>query len=64
LNLDAHNGAAFFTGYGEATGAMWQTFRLQLTVAGLDKTMQIRSACETFMTLERWLSKTDVMPNK
>ena len=57
LNLDAHNGAAFFTGYGEATGAMWQTFRLQLTAAGLDKTMQIRSACETFMTLERWLKQ-------
>jgi len=64
FNLDAGNGAAFFTGYGEATRAMWQAFGVQLTEARLDKTLQIRSACETFLALERWLGRTYVTPTK
>jgi heme oxygenase (biliverdin-IX-beta and delta-forming) len=55
FNLDAENGAAFFTGYGEQTGAMWQTFRAVLITATVDENALIHAACETFITLERWL---------
>ncbi len=55
FNLDAENGAAFFTGYGEQTGAMWQTFRTVLITATVDENALIHAACETFITLERWL---------
>ena len=61
LNIDAENGGAFFTGYGEQTGAMWQTFRAVLMAATVDKAATvdeaslIHAACETFTTLEHWL---------
>ncbi len=55
LELDAGNGAAFFTGYGAATGAMWQAFRERLAAAGADERALADSACETFLSLERWL---------
>jgi len=55
LNLDVENGAAFFTGYGEQTVAMWQTFREVLMAVTVDEDTLINAACETFITLERWL---------
>jgi heme oxygenase len=55
LDLDANTGTAFFTGYGEETGVMWQAFRERLVAAGADEAIQIHSACETFLTLEQWL---------
>jgi heme oxygenase (biliverdin-IX-beta and delta-forming) len=55
LNLDAQNGASFFTGYGDATGAMWGEFRERLTNAKTDETAMVHAACETFITLEKWL---------
>ena len=58
LGLDADNGAAFFNGYGVATGEMWQSFRASVLEAKADESIQIHSACETFLTLERWLLPT------
>jgi heme oxygenase len=55
LGLDADNGLAFFTGYGQGTRTMWQTFGECLTAAGADETALIHSAGETFLSLERWL---------
>ena len=55
LNLDVHNGIAFFTGYGAATGPMWQAFGVRLMTAGADEAALVHSACETFLSLERWL---------
>ncbi len=56
LDLDARNGAAFFSSYGDATGLMWQTFREQLTTFKADEERVIGSACMTFLTLEKWFS--------
>ena len=55
LGLDARNGSAFFSGYGEATGAMWALFGERLTAANVDETAAISAACQTFQTLEQWL---------
>ncbi len=55
LNLNAHNGTAFFTGYGAATGPMWQAFTTRLMAAGADEAALVNSACETFLSLEQWL---------
>jgi len=64
FNLDAENGAAFFTGYGEHTGAMWQTFRELLMAAEVDEDALIHAACETFITLERWLCPSIIMSDE
>jgi len=56
LDLDARNGTAFFSSYGDATGLMWQTFREQLTTFTADEERVIESACMTFLTLEKWFS--------
>ena len=64
LNLDVENGAAFFTGYGVQTGAMWQTFREALMVAPVNEVALINAACETFITLERWLCPDIIMTEK
>ena len=55
LALEANNGLAFFTSYGQETRTMWQTFGERLMVAEADEIAVIHSASETFLTLERWL---------
>ena len=64
FNLDVENGAAFFTGYGEQTGAMWQTFREVLMAATVDEVALINAACETFITLERWLCPSSIISDE
>jgi heme oxygenase len=55
------NGAAFFTGYGDATGTMWQTFKEAINQAEVNQETVITAACETFTTLERWLCPSDCL---
>lgn len=58
LGLGADDGAAFFHGYGDATGAMWESFVEALDAladSGADAGEVIDAAAETFATLERWL---------
>jgi heme oxygenase len=56
LDLEKSSGAAFFVGYGEATGVMWKRFAAQVDgYASLDIDAAIGAAIETFETLERWL---------
>jgi heme oxygenase (biliverdin-IX-beta and delta-forming) len=64
LNLDVENGAAFFTGYGEQTGAMWQTFRAVLMAVTVDEDALVHAACETFTTLERWLCSAIILSDE
>lgn len=59
LGIDAHNGAAFFWGYGEQTGTMWQIFGERLAAAeaalGPGEALMVEAARATFESLERWL---------
>jgi len=58
LRIDEHNGAAFFSGYGPRTGAMWQAFLKFLGALPFEpaETAQaIAAARETFESLETWL---------
>jgi len=57
--MDKTNGAAFFNGYGDATGAMWLTFKEAISDADVDQETVITAACETFSTLEKWLCPSD-----
>ena len=60
LGIEPAAGGAFFHGYGEATGAMWESFRTLLSgYAGEDEARQsamIGAARATFETLDAWLS--------
>ncbi len=62
LALDADNGAAFFHGYGEATGAMWQAFRQQVNAVGTGEDRMVEAACTSFLSLERWLCPNPHIP--
>lgn len=57
LGLEPGHGNAYFRGYGERTGAMWQSFRGVL--AATDPASAIspicESGCETFRRLHNWL---------
>lgn len=58
LNIDRHNGGAFFCSYGNAVGAMWKSFGGALTAYSSAHAVEeiiIGSACDTFTTLDRWL---------
>ncbi len=56
LGLDAAGGAAFFSGYGDATGAMWTRFSRHVDAASaIDTDVAIAAAIETFETLTVWL---------
>lgn len=58
LALDETNGAAFFVGYGAATGARWNSFGVRVeTAAEFDMHACIGAAIATFETLERWIVK-------
>lgn len=59
LGLDAGRGASYYAGYGEATGAYWQSFRAAL--AGVSETRPewsdaiVQSAARTFSALDQWM---------
>ena len=58
LGLTPETGAAFFNGYGEQTGAHWQTFCKMLTDLTEETSSDeeiIASANRTFETLGQWL---------
>ena len=56
LGLDAAGGAAFFSGYGDGTGAMWTRFSRHVDAASaIDTDVAIGAAIETFETLTVWL---------
>ena len=57
LGIDAGSGGRFFSGYGEATGAMWQALRRALVCAAPDLATEnriIASANATFLALRVW----------
>lgn len=59
LGLDASCGAAFFAGYGERTGPMWQRMQASLRarlVSPADRQEAARAACDVFRALEAWLA--------
>lgn len=56
LELDAASGAAFFTGYGATTGAMWTRFVDHVNHSTtLETDAAVRAAVHTFETLTEWL---------
>ncbi len=63
LGIEATTGAAFFTGYGEATRTMWSRFADHVDrVADLDPEADIAAAIaaaiETFHTMTQWFDTT------
>lgn len=51
---------AFFSSYGENLVAMWQSFRTYLSnyvAASSDDDVIVEAACETFRTMDCWLSR-------
>lgn len=55
LSLQAHEGVAFFTGYGDQTRDMWKRFAVLMETAdGLDIDASITAAVKTFDTLDAW----------
>lgn len=56
LDIDASRGAAYFTGYGATTGAMWTRFGQYVNEsAEIETDAALHAAVETFQTLTRWL---------
>ena len=54
--IDASSGAAFFTGYGATTGAMWARFVDHVNQSTTIETdAAVRAAVHTFQTLTQWL---------
>ncbi len=57
LGLTPDAGLAFYAGYGERTGAMWQAFREVLVEhASGDPDDAVAAAAETFDALNAWMS--------
>lgn len=62
LGIGPDDGGAFFHGYGEATGAMWEAFRATLTAYAQTEPRQqavIHAARATFDALNAWLAQCD-----
>ena len=60
LGVSPAAGSAFFGGYGEQTGAMWQQFRTAITAFSRQSEAQdavVASARATFEALQRWCEK-------
>lgn len=56
LDIDGSTGAAYFIGYGVATGAMWTAFADHVNGSStLEIDAAIQGAVETFQTLARWI---------
>ncbi len=59
FGYDETYGAAFFTGYGEDTGTMWQRFCERLNALDLtpeERQQTIQTACDTFMAFDEWIN--------
>jgi len=55
LEIDATSGAAFFTGYGATTGAMWTCFVDHVNRStNIDTDAALRAAAHTFQTMTQW----------
>jgi heme oxygenase len=60
LGLDENNGAAFFTGYGNATGPLWQAFMTTFTEYVADtqsEAVVIGAARDTFAAIDEYFKK-------
>jgi heme oxygenase (biliverdin-IX-beta and delta-forming) len=57
--LKQTEGMVFFEGYGDATEAMWQTFRavLDQPLSHLEKETVVQSADETFLKFRQWFDR-------
>jgi heme oxygenase (biliverdin-IX-beta and delta-forming) len=65
LGISREQGCAFFTSYGEQVGTMWKEFCGSLKVAAAvpgAEAVIIEAACQTFITLDRWLTGRDDRP--
>ena len=63
LHLHSGNGAAFFGGYGDETGAMWRRFSHHVDTSPiLDTETAVGAAVETFETLQVWLDAALARP--
>ena len=63
LGLDAANGVAFFSSYGDAVGPMWKEFQalVRRSIASTDQMDDmIESAAATFDTLTSWITRAPV----
>ena len=59
LSLEVANGAAFFNGYGGATGAQWKAFGAVVNAWAEqhgDEALILQAACETFATMDQWFA--------
>ncbi len=56
LGLNASNGAAFFSGSGEATSATWKTFTTLFNLQVKDAESAAQSACQTFAAFQSSLA--------
>ena len=62
LGLDENRGCAFFNSYGIDVGAMWKRFLRVLSdhcERYGDAETVVESACQTFLSLDRWLSNVE-----
>lgn len=78
LGLTRHNGASFFSSYGDEVGPMWARFRsaAQKYLVGLPdepgaptrradaEDSVVRAAIETFVAFERWFSLPPAAPSR
>ncbi len=59
LGIDEASGAAYFTGYGATTGAMWRSFVDHVNHSTtLETEVATRAAVHTFEALTQWLEAT------
>ncbi len=59
LSLEATNGAAFFNGYGGATGAQWKAFGAVVNAWAEqhgDEDLILQAARATFTTMDQWFA--------
>ncbi|NTW02388.1 MAG: biliverdin-producing heme oxygenase [Oscillochloris sp.] len=60
LGVSTEHGGAFFSGYGPATGPMWQHFGAALTAYAITperETAMVAAAQELFLIFRRWLAE-------
>ena len=63
LRIDRGNGAAFFGGYGDETGAMWMRFSRHVDTSSIiDTEAAVGAAVETFEKLQVWLDAALARP--
>ncbi len=63
LRIQSGNGAAFFSGYGNQTGAMWKRFSHHVDASSvIDTEAAVCAAVETFEKLQAWLDAALARP--